>query len=160
MHTRILVLLLASLMACSSDGSSGAGGGGATTKSVSCRQKAGADNDDDCAGHPDQPRKLDCDSAGQTNEAIAAGCVPQEAGDSDVCCPLTVSGKTEITIACTEPADTLTDSDCAGTSQARKLDCATAAEQQAGIAVGCVPEDPGDVTDFDLCCPTEVRGVQ
>jgi hypothetical protein len=69
----------------------------AGTTTVSCRQKAGADADSDCADQSGKPRKLDCSSAADTDEAIAAGCVRESAGSSDVCCPTTVSGKTEDT---------------------------------------------------------------
>jgi hypothetical protein len=62
---------------------------GATT--VNCQQKADADGNPDCAGHPGKSRKLDCDAA-DTQSAVSAGCEPTSAGESDVCCPTTVSG--------------------------------------------------------------------
>ena len=71
-------------------GASGAGGAGGGT-SVACTQKSDADNNPDCASFPDKPRKLDCDAA-QTSSAVAAGCVPQSSGASDVCRPTSVSG--------------------------------------------------------------------
>ena len=60
--------------------------------SVPCRQKADSDTESDCAEQAGRPRKLDCDSGDATNAAVAAGCVPTKPGDSDVCCPLTISG--------------------------------------------------------------------
>lgn len=62
---------------------------------VQCRQKAGADAESDCAAQVGKPRKLDCDTAQQTQAAVAAGCTPTKAGDSDVCCPTTVGGVLE-----------------------------------------------------------------
>ncbi|MCC6667006.1 MAG: hypothetical protein IT375_24870 [Polyangiaceae bacterium] len=150
-----IALVVGCLFGCSSD-SNGAQGSG----SVSCRQKADADNNSDCTGFAGKPRKLDCDLDSQTNEAVAAGCVLEKAGGSDVCCPTSVSGHAEAQIGCTEPGDTLTDSDCAGTQQPRKLDCTTSALQQQGLNLGCRAESPGSTTDFDLCCPTHVRGGQ
>ncbi|MFO0568242.1 MAG: hypothetical protein U0263_21455 [Polyangiaceae bacterium] len=145
-----LTLLVLAVACSSKDGD----GGGA----VDCRQKADADNNPDCAAHGANARKLDCDSEAQANAAVAAGCVLEKAGGTDVCCPTSVTGKTESTLPCTEPADTLTDSDCAGTAQGRKLDCTSADQQQQGIGLGCRAESPSDPTDFDLCCPTSVRG--
>jgi hypothetical protein len=149
-----LAVLVVGLSGCSSDDSSGSPASG----SVACRQKADADNNEDCVAYAGKSRKLDCDLPTQTDQAIAAGCVREKAGGSDVCCPTSVSGQTEVSIGCTEPLDTLTDSDCAGTPQARKLDCTTAPLQQQGINLGCRAESPGSATDFDLCCPTHVRG--
>lgn len=60
--------------------------------SVPCRQKADSDTESDCEGQAGKPRKLDCDSGEATNAAVAAGCVPTKPGDSDVCCPLTITG--------------------------------------------------------------------
>jgi hypothetical protein len=144
-----LVLTLAS--ACSSSSKD--------STTVACRQKATADGDSDCAGRGSKTRKLDCDTQAGTDQALAAGCELEKVGDKDVCCPTTVSGTppTTSTLPCTEPADTLTDSDCAGTSQPRKLDCATTAEQAQGIALGCRKETPTDA--LDLCCPEAIRGV-
>lgn len=141
------------LPGCSS-GESGAGG----SPSVGCRQKDDANDNPDCAGFSGKPRKLDCDLVTQTDQAVAAGCVPEKAGKSDVCCPTSVAGQTEVSLGCTEPADTLTDSDCAGTAQGRKLDCTSSELQQQGTSMGCRAESPGSATDFDLCCPTHVRG--
>ena len=62
---------------------------GATT--VNCQQKPDADGNPDCAGHPGKTRKLDCDAV-DTQSAVSAGCEPQSAGASDVCCPTSVSG--------------------------------------------------------------------
>jgi hypothetical protein len=62
---------------------------GSTT--VNCQQKADADNNPDCAGHPGLTRKLDCDAT-ETQNAVNAGCEPTSAGESDVCCPTSVSG--------------------------------------------------------------------
>jgi hypothetical protein len=139
----------------SSTSSSSSGG----TSTVACRQKDGADTDDDCAGKTGTPRKLDCSLASETQEAVNAGCVLEKAGGTDVCCPTTVTGTAEKTVSgCTEPTDTLTDSDCAGTPEARKLSCTTSTAQKSGLALGCRAEDPGESTDFDLCCPTNVRG--
>jgi len=150
----VVTLMMASALGCSADSRAPGAGG-----SVSCRQKAGADTDSDCAGREGgRTRKLDCDSKAQSDEAIAAGCVAEKAGGNDVCCPTSVSGKTEVQLAgCTEPVDTLTDSDCAGTAQGRKLDCTTSAQQKAAIELGCRAESPGSATDFDVCCPTHVR---
>lgn len=127
---------------------------------VACRQKANADTDSDCAyAVGGRTRKLDCDTAAQTSEALAAGCVRQSPTDNDVCCPRSVRGMAEVSLSgCTEPADTLTDTDCAGTTNPRKLDCTTATQQRSGIALGCRPENPSRASDFDLCCPTHVRG--
>jgi len=61
---------------------------------LECRQKDGSDTDSDCTSMAGKPRKLDCDSGTQTDAAIAAGCVRTKPGDSDVCCPLTISGTT------------------------------------------------------------------
>jgi hypothetical protein len=149
-----VTILIAALWGCSSgDSSKGTG-----SSAVACRQKDDADNNSDCAAHAGKSRKLDCDLPSHTDQAIAAGCVREKDGASDVCCPPTVSGQVETSIACTEPADTLTDSDCAGTAQGRKLDCATSQQQQQGLALGCRAESPGSSSDFDLCCPTHVRG--
>ena len=63
-----IALVVGCLFGCSSD-SNGAQGSG----SVSCRQKADADNNSDCTGFAGKPRKLDCDLDSQTNEAVAAG---------------------------------------------------------------------------------------
>jgi len=154
---RCLGLAVVGLLACSSSDSYVGGGGDDT---VACRQKAGADGDSDCDGHGSKTRKLDCDSQEQTDEALAAGCELEKEGDSDVCCPTSVSGtKESATLACTEPADTLTASDCAGTSLGRKLDCVSSSEQNDAFAAGCAAEDAGDPTDFDVCCPVDVRGV-
>lgn len=141
----------------SSGGTSSSSGGSSST--VDCRQKAGADTDEDCAAKTGTPRKLDCSLASETQQAVAAGCVLEKSGGSDVCCPMTVAGKAEQTVTgCAEPADTLTDSDCVGTPEARKLTCTTSSAQKSGVALGCRAEDPGESTDFDLCCPTNLRG--
>lgn len=66
---------------------------------------------------------------------------------------------TGTTLDCTEPADTLTDSDCEGTSLGRKLDCISSSEQNDAFAAGCAAENAGDPMDFDVCCPVDVRGV-
>ena len=151
--------------ACSSGTTTGTSSGGldsggpSPSGTVACRQKDDADTGNDCAGKTGTPRKLDCSLESETTAAVAAGCVLEKAGDSDVCCPTTVSGTKEAKVSgCTEPADTLTDSDCQGTPEARKLSCASSTGQKAGIALGCRAEDPGQTTDFDLCCPTNVRG--
>jgi hypothetical protein len=159
------LLVLVAAGACSGGSTSGGASDGGTyvaetgaSRTVSCRQKAGADTGSDCAGHAGKPRKLDCDTAAQTREALAAGCVEESEGDSDVCCPLTVSGQKETHVPCTEPADTLTDSDCVGTAEPRKLDCESASAQATAIAAGCRAEDPGQEDDHDVCCPSNVRG--
>ena len=151
------------LAACSSQSSRTGGSGSADT--LACRQKADADTGNDCAAHKGIPRKLDCDSDSAQQEALDAGCVAEKPGKSDVCCPTSVSGTPEssgggkeTTIACTEPSDTLTDSSCAGTSHPRKLDCESAAAQQAGVDVGCRAEHADVASDYDLCCPLSVRG--
>lgn len=155
-----LALLALASAACSSSDS---GSTGSSSKTVQCTQKSGADGDKDCADKGASSRKLDCADAAQFAEAIQAGCVPQDPNsksDNDVCCPTSISGKPESTgLTCTEPADTLTDSDCMGTPRPRKLDCVSAAEQNQGILLGCAPESPGNASDFDLCCPMDVRGL-
>lgn len=162
------LVLLAATAACGSDSKHNVTSSGGGT--VACRQKDGADTDKDCAGRDGTPRKLDCDDATQQKEAIDAGCVAEKAGSNDVCCPTSVDGTKEsssggggnsggeTSIACTEPSDTLTDSDCQGTSTPRKLDCVSAEQQKAGIDLGCRPEHADAPTDFDLCCPLSVRG--
>lgn len=163
MHRWGAFLLLAAIAACGSDSKRTVTSSGGDT--VACRQKDGADTDKDCAGRKDTPRKLDCDDATQQKEAIDAGCVAEKPGSNDVCCPTSVDGTKassggagETSIACTEPSDTLTDSDCAGTAYPRKLDCASSEQQKQGLDVGCRPENPDAPDDFDLCCPLSVRG--
>lgn len=161
----LATLLLAATFACSSGTTTtgGAGGSSGTSGSsgagtVPCRQKADADGDDDCVSKIGMPRKLDCDVESEKQAAIAAGCVSESAGDLDVCCPTSVSGRPERRLAgCSEPVDSLTDSDCVGTPEARKLDCDTAAQQSAAIALGCRAEDESDATDLGICCPTNFR---
>jgi hypothetical protein len=81
--------------ACGAPIASGASGtsGASGSTSVACRQKADADDNEDCTAHAGKPRKLDCD-ASQTSAAVAAGCEPTKPDDTDVCCPVTVSGTT------------------------------------------------------------------
>lgn len=128
-----------------------------------CTQKADSDTDGDCASFVGKPRKLDCD-ASQTATAEAKGCVRTDPTDSDVCCPITVSGQTEGgggggTIPCTLASDAFADSDCLATTGTQvKFDCIDTADQQAAMTKGCVAEDPSDVTDFDVCCPDGVVG--
>jgi len=149
-----LSLVLFAASGCSSDSSGGASPGG-----VGCRQKDDADGNKDCVSFAGKPRQLDCDVQSQVDEAVAAGCVLQKPGSTDVCCPTSVSGQREVSLGCSEPADALTDSECAGTPQGRKLDCDTAQLQQQGIGLGCRAESPGSTTDFDLCCRANVRGA-
>ncbi len=155
------VLGLVVLAACASDGDGVQGG---STPPLACKQKPGADGNKDCAEKVGTPRKLDCSSEGDTKAALAAGCVLEKTGGRDVCCPTTVSGSfggggASAFGDCTEPPDTLTDSDCKGTLEPRKIDCTSAGAQSAGIARGCRKETPEDATDFDLCCPLDVRAV-
>lgn len=72
----------------------GSSSGSSGSSTLPCTQKVGADTDEDCAGQAGKPRKLDC-NAPDTASAVTAGCTPTKAGDSDVCCPLTVSGTPE-----------------------------------------------------------------
>lgn len=125
---------------------------------VACRQKDDADSDDDCSGHSGKPRKLDCDSDDQVDEAVAAGCEPEKEGSNDVCCPKSVGGQKEAEVECTEPLDTMSDSDCMGTDEPRKLSCSSSSAKMNGLDLGCRSEDPSDTDDNDLCCPTHVRG--
>ena len=155
------LLLTFSLATLTQAGCGSDSGGGGGPNPIACRQKADANNNPDCAGHAGGPRKLDCSNQDQTDQAVAAGCVAEKPGGNDVCCPTTVTGQSEqaATLACTEPADTLTDSSCAGTNEARKLDCVSKSEQDSALAKGCRPEQASDPTDFDVCCPISVRGV-
>ncbi len=152
------VVLCAALTACGSSSTGSRNGSGSGSDAVDCRQKDDADTTNDCDGHAGTPRKLDCDTSAAQKTALDAGCVAEKAGSLDVCCPKTVSGQVETRIACSEPADTLTDSDCEGTDHPRKLDCSSAETQQAGFSAGCVAENPGDAADFDVCCALSVRG--
>ena len=120
-----MALLVMCSAACSSSSSSDGSG------SVSCRQKADSDTGNDCAAHSGKPRKLDCSLVSETEQAIAAGCVREKEGDTDVCCPTTVTGKTEQKLSCTEPADTLTDSSCAGTPLRVAMSQSTTTASQA-----------------------------
>ncbi len=92
----------------SSDNSPGAAGstsagasgrGGSSAAMLDCRQKDGALGDPDCATAPgSRTLKLDCSTAAERDQALAAGCVledPTDADSTDVCCPSTVSGTPE-----------------------------------------------------------------
>ena len=62
------------------------------THAVACVQKSSRPDGSD----PDRvakglPRKLDCDATTKP-QAIAEGCVEEEPGDMDVCCPTSVVG--------------------------------------------------------------------
>ncbi len=145
-HARVVGLAIVGLaiVGCSDDDSQ---------KTSSCRQKIDADGNPDCVGQGNKTRKLDCRNTDTRDRALALGCVlqdPTDIGDNDVCCTTDINGITSL--ACTEPPDTLTDSDCVGTSERRKLDCVTQAEQDQAFSVGCRPENQ-DPLDFDVCCP-------
>jgi hypothetical protein len=77
---------------------------GATT--VACRQEAGSDTDSECTSKAGKPRKLDCGSTAETDEAIGAGCERVSPTSSDVCCPTTVSGTPDDTTS-TAPAQAI-----------------------------------------------------
>jgi hypothetical protein len=64
------------------------------------------------------------------------------------------------TLACLQKSEDGSDSDCVKLGKLRKLDCSTAKEAAAAKAAGCVAEDPDDVTDYDVCCPTTVTGTK
>lgn len=64
----------------------------AGTTTLACRQKAGADTDSECTNHPGKPRKLDCSTETETDEALAAGCERTTPTSSDVCCSTNVTG--------------------------------------------------------------------
>ena len=150
---------MGALAACSSDDGDGdgAGGGGSGEKvTVTCTAPEDTLTDSDCEG-TDHPVKLDCDTEEDSAEAKAAGCIAEDAGDLDVCCPSNVSGPKEVEVACYLADDATTDSDCEGTPQPLKLDCDTAADQEEAIAAGCRAEDAGQATDFDVCCPSGVH---
>jgi len=149
------VLVVVGIIGCSGGSSSGG------VASVSCRQKADSDTDSDCKAQAGKPRKLDCDNESQTDSAIAVGCTRSDPGDSDVCCPLSVSGATSstggtTTVACRQKSDSDTDSECASQSgKPRKLDCDSDSQTDAALAAGCSRTGPGD---SDVCCPTTVSG--
>lgn len=161
MSRRLVVVcmsIVAAIAACSSDDGDGDGdgpGGGAPV-TVSCTAPEDSLTDSDCEGTA-HPVKLSCETEAESAEAKAAGCRAEDEGDLDVCCPSNVSGPKEVEVACVLAADATTDSDCVGTDQPIKLDCESGAEQQEAIGVGCVPEDAGDDTDFDVCCPSGVN---
>ena len=56
-------------------------------RTIACGTKAG---DDDCADRTGYTKKFDCDSAGNRDDALAAGCIRENADkpdSTDVCCP-------------------------------------------------------------------------
>lgn len=157
----VVALLCLGVLACS--GSSGGGPGGTGGTTVSCRQKASSDVDSDCEDKPGKPRKLDCSSSTETDEAIASGCSRTNEGDSDVCCPLTISGTSDGApsgskrLACRQKEDADGNAGCTvHEGKPRQLDCESEAETDEAIAAGCVREDEGD---RDVCCSMTVRGT-
>ncbi len=150
-----------------SAGCSGVSSGSGSGSTLACRQKADADTTNDCAAQPGRPRKLDCSGSTETDQAIAAGCVREKLGDSDVCCPTTISGTppggttiggppSGTSVLCKQKPDSDTGGDCAAyAGKPRKLDC-DAAQTSSALAAGCVRETP---TGSDVCCPTSVLGV-
>jgi hypothetical protein len=158
--TIVALFSVSCVLACTGGG--GGGGGGTGAAPLACRQKADSDSDSDCSGQPGKPRKLDCDSAADTDAAIAAGCTRTKPGDSDVCCPTTISGtapgaSSASSVTCRQKPDADTESDCASqTGKPRKLDCDSKAQTDSAVAAGCTPTQPGD---SDVCCPLTVSGV-
>ena len=87
-----------------------------------------------------------------------AGCAAPSGGGQKVGAPPSASEPQETTVACSEPIDMLSDSDCMGTRRPRKLRCASAATQRIALRAGCTPEDPEESADHDVCCPLSIRG--
>lgn len=156
----IVVALAVVFSGCSGSSTTTTGSGASAT--VACRQKADADNNAECAGQAGKPRKLDCVDD-QTDQAIAAGCVRQKAGDRDVCCPTTIAGTpttpavTPTTVACQQKPDADTGTSCAShPGKTRKLDC-DADQTAAALTAGCEREKAGG---SDVCCPTTITGSE
>lgn len=150
-------LVLAGFAGCSSTTT-----GANPAAALACVQKATADGNTDCAGQLGRSRKLDCASATDHDQAIAAGCVAQKPGDVDVCCPTTVNGtapssssSSPATVLCAQKASADTDPHCSAfPGKPRHLDC-DPSQTNGALTAGCELDAPDSP---DVCCPTTVAG--
>lgn len=63
-------------------------------------------------------------------------------------------------VSCRHQSDADGNSDCVGRGpDTRKLDCDNVDDAGYAMTFGCELQDPDDPGDYDVCCPTNVRGT-